>query len=222
MATGRRQRVRDRIKDAGFDALAQHEVLEAMLYYFIPRKDTAGLGRQLIAEFGSLHAVISATEDALLKVKGMPKHAAFFIANLKNFYERCLADKLTRICVDSPRELQNYLNVAIGYDDTEKVILLMLDAKMKLIRRKILAEGGHNRAQISLKDLSDCVSQTKPAYVIIAHNHPAGSPEPSRDDKEFTKEAHDFLEKLGVRLVEHVIVSDGEVSYSMRDNGHLK
>jgi DNA repair protein RadC len=221
MATGRRARVREKIKSAGFDALAPHESLEAMLYMFVPRKDTGAIARALIERFGSLDGVIFAKEEDIASVKGVPKQAAFHLANMRAFYEKALFERAQRTPVSTPYALENYLKNVIGFNDKETVVILFLDSRMRIKRRKILHSTEHNRAKINLRDLSNDALLAEASYVMIAHNHPCGTLKPSAEDIEFTKEAGEFLAKLGIKLVEHVIVSENE-TFSMRDEGYLK
>ena len=220
MATGRRDRLRARVRNVGLDALAPHEVLEFMLYPFIIRKDTCGTGRALIEEFGSLENVLRATERELSEIKGMTKTSALYISRFKDLHERFLLDRASRIPLTNPNELENYLKSTIAFSDIESVVLILLDAKFRLIRRKFLTNDNYNQVEINLRNFLESVLDTKARFVILAHNHPNGDVVPSKEDLNFTKKVKTYLDGLGVKLVEHAIVS-GERSFSFREEGHL-
>ncbi|MCL2630048.1 MAG: hypothetical protein FWD49_00825 [Firmicutes bacterium] len=220
MAEGRRQRTKSKLTEVGFDALASHECLEAMLYAFEKRKDTGMLARELLKRFGSLRGVILAKEEELLEVPLMPKSAAYFFGQFQPFYERVLLDEVEDISILTPQKLKEYLS-ARGIDtNSEFLEVISLNSRHKFIRRKIF-NGDIDFTVCEIRKIADEVVSAGASRVILAHNHPSGSTEPSSHDIEATQKIKNVLECLGITLDEHVIVTPSGGWFSFRDNGIL-
>lgn len=207
MAEGRRERVKEKVSAAGLDALAAHEVLEVMLYPHVPRKDTVPLARALLLEFGSIEGVLNASESELLKVKGMPKGAAFHFPLYTKIIARAKTETITRKEINNYLDAKNFLTNALGFSATETVSLLCLDAKKRVIKNKILNEGAAYNSEVNMRLIAETALSTKMAFAILAHNHPSGELTPSKDDIACTSEVKKLLASLDVMLIDHIIVS---------------
>ena len=156
---GHRQRKKEQFREHGLDAFADHEALELLLYYAIPRQDTNPIAHRLLERFGSLEGV-------------------------EVFYEACL------------------------------------DAKGKLLACYRLAEGSPDQVTINMRRVVENALNANASLVVLSHNHPSGVALPSKEDNQTTLQIKRALADIGVQLVDHVIVADGDF-VCLRDNGLL-
>ena len=193
---GHRARLRQRFLTNGLDALPDHEVLELLLFYAIPRKDTNPLSRRLLNHFGSISAVLEAP--------------------LSRRYQLSRSDK--GICLSSTNACGEYLLPYFFGAQEELVYMLCLDAKCKVLTCRLLQTGSVNAASISLRKAAEIAMACKASSVVLAHNHTSGLALPSKADIETTILMKNALEPLGILLVDHIIVADNDF-VSMADNG---
>lgn len=222
MAEGRRERVRTKIRTAGLQALAPHEVIECMLYPFIPRKDTSPLARRLLAEFVTLDGVFHASEEELLKVEGMPKSAAFYFPQLVRLNIHMRSEEVNRRrAFTGMQEAKSYFSDIIGHAPVEEQHALFLDAKRRLLcAKKMSNTSAPDSTELDIRQLTDYALKYKAAFVILGHNHPSGETTPSRADVHLSLAAGMTLKGIGVTLLDHIIVARGK-SLSLWEEGYL-
>ena len=220
---GHRQRMRERIKANGLDGLQDHEVLEYLLFGFIPRRDTNELAHRLLGEFGSLANVLNADVSHLADVSGMTENAALFLSVLPDVFRKYLRDLRTdSIRLSTRGEVSDYLGRYFVGLDEERVYAVALDIHDDLIACELIASG--SRAQVDLKPakIVDFAKKHKAVGVVIAHNHPGGSENPSNDDICLTREIFTLLDMMGYKLHDHLIFNNTEHSYSFEEHGYIK
>lgn len=212
--TGHRARLRDRLLAGGDGALADHEVIEYLLMTAIPRKDVKPLAKSLLSRFGGLAGVFNADPVALTKHPGMGETSA---AALK--IVALAARRLARTGVqDQPvlaswQALIDYLTVDMAHLKHERVRVLYLDTRNRLVSDEILSEGSLDEAAIHPREVVKKALDLGAAALIIVHNHPSGSPEPSRADIQITGRIAEAARLLGITLHDHVIIGkEGHVS----------
>lgn len=219
--SGHRQRVKDRFLKNGLDGFEPHVVLELLLYYAIPLKDTNPVAHELLRKFGSLSAVFDAPLEELMKVDGVGQSAATLIK---------LVPELCRRYQDDPernsRRVCNYDDAGeylvgkfIGRQD-EAVVLMLLDSRMNIRFCDVVSEGSAVAANIYVKKIARMAMRYNSVYAILAHNHPGGECLPSAQDVDTTHWLFSALETLEVKLVDHIIVS-GNNYLSMAKSGIL-
>ncbi len=219
MHEGHRDRMRQRVIENGIDSLQPHEVLEYLLFYAIPRKDTNELAHTLIDSFGSLSAVFSADYEALLQTKNMTENAAHLLSSIPQilrYYDRDLQSGKKKVV--SRKDCLSHLRTFFIGATEEKVYLLCLDADNNIIKTQLIAKG--QPAQVSLEPravVSEAMKQ-KAVAVILAHNHPSGKVEPSTADIEITKSIAVALELISVKLYDHYIFTN-TTHFSFFENG---
>jgi|AGTN01.2.fsa_nt_gi DNA repair protein radc len=219
---GRRERIREKIRAVGLDALAPHEILETMLYPFVPRKDTSPLARALLNEFSGLEGVLNAREEELLKVPGMPAAAAFHFPLFIKIISRAKAESVVKKKeLSTIKDAQDFLSESMALLPTEELRLLCLDIKRRIIKMKTIGTGDAATSDFTLRNVADAALSTSAVYAILAHNHPSGDPRPSKNDLLCTVRAYSLLKDLNVELIDHIIVGKGE-TYSMRMKGELE
>lgn len=218
---GHREKMRQRLLRAGLDSFADHEALELLLYYAIPRRDTNEIAHRLMERYGSLPAVLTAPVEDLQRVEGIGENAAVLLHLVLPLAQKArLADAAQETVLNSTERAGTYLLHRFAGEKNEVVYQLCLDRKGKLLSCKRLGEGSVASADLDVRRLVENVILTGASAVVLAHNHPSGIALPSREDYAATDRVRLALEAIGVRLVDHIIVADGDF-VSMADSGYL-
>ena len=218
---GHREKMRQRFLSGGLDHFADHEALELLLYYAIPRRDTNPIAHALMERYGSLSAVLTAPVEDLKKVEGVGESAAVLLKLAPQLYRKArLSDAEQETVLSSVERVGAYLLERFAGEKNEVVYQLCLDRKGKLLACKQLGEGGVASADLDIRRLVENALLTGASSVVLAHNHPSGVALPSRDDYAATDRAKTALSVVGVALADHIIVADGDF-VSMSDSGYL-
>lgn len=219
---GHRKKLRERFLKEGLDSFETHNVLEFMLFYAIPRKDTNEIAHDLIKHFGSFSGVIDAPLNELLKIEGIGENAAVFIKSIGAFCRRYYDDKIKdRKFLDTVPKLVDFLRPKFLGRTTELVYLLCLDQSCKLLNCSILFEGAFNRANIQPRAVVEYALKYNAPGVVIAHNHPMSVALPSNEDTATTYSLIKALRPLEITLVDHIIVDQYNDFLSYSDSGYL-
>lgn len=217
---GHREKMRRRFLETGLAGFADHEALEFLLFYAIPRRDTNALAHQLLERYGSLEMVLSAPVEDLQKVEGMGESAALLLRLVPMLTERSRRKEDAPVILNSTERAGNYMLCRFDGKKNELVYELCLDRKGKLLASKLLTEGDVNGAELNIRKLVGNALLTNASAVILSHNHPSGVALPSGEDFATTDRVRTALESVGVQLVDHIIVADGDF-VSMRDSGYF-
>ncbi|WP_126172721.1 RadC family protein [Altericroceibacterium xinjiangense] len=216
---GHRARLRKRLLEGGIDALADYEVLEYLLFASRPRGDTKPIAKALLARFGTLSGVLNADAGSLAQVEGMGEVSA---ANLK--IVAVAARRMARSEVHSKpvlgswQTLIDYLSIDMAHLTVERVRVLYLDSRNRLIQDHHVGDGSIDEATIHPREVIRRGLDIGAAALILVHNHPSGNPEPSRADIQITNRIAEAGRLLGLTVHDHVIVGrEGHVS--MRAKG---
>lgn len=205
---GHRERVRERIRACGIESLADHEILEYLLFMATPRRDVNGLAHELIEKFGGLGGVFDATEKDLLSIPGVTKAAALFLSNFGGIYSRYMQSKeQNKKYLRTKREMCNFFVDRIGYKKTEIAMFACLDVHLRL--KRLIRYSGDNVREISLplKQVLSSITSTNCSYVVFAHNHPGSSTTPSKNDIDYTNTIRKQLDIFGITLIESIVVT---------------
>ena len=218
---GHREKLRQRFLKSGLDAFADHEALELLLYYAIPRRDTNPIAHALMERYGSLSAVLAAPVEDLKKVEGVGESAAILLKLAPQLYRKAkMSDAEQETILSSVERVGAYLLERFAGEKNEVVYQLCLDRKGKLLVCKKLGEGGVTSADLDIRRLVENALLTGASSVVLSHNHPSGVALPSRDDYAATDRAKTALAVVGVALTDHIIVADGDF-VSMADSGYI-
>lgn len=207
-----RKHMRERFYEAGFRGMADHNVLEMLLFFGIPRRDTNDIAHELINTFGSYADVFDANIHDLMNVKGMTETAAYLIKMIIPFYGRYVENlKGRRPSPQTVEEIVAYLRPKF-YEGScrEKVFVLCYDSSDHLITCRLLNEGDITSSAFDIREFGRIVLETNCSSVIISHNHPHCLSLPSKDDIRVTRAVIDLLDMLKVTLKDHIIVSDDD------------
>ena len=219
---GHRLRVKERFMKEGLDSFKDYQVLELLLYYCIPRKDTNEIAHNLISAFGSLPNVFEAPMEELQKVEGIGKHAATFltlISAASRFYQTEKAE-ICKPMTTVAQFGQEFLPRFTGRRN-EMIYLLCLDAKCKKICCKLLGEGSVNCAGVSVRKIAENALAVNATSVVLAHNHPSGVALPSGEDIRTTIQTAKALKAIGIALLDHIVVADDDYT-SMALSGYYR
>lgn len=214
-----RQRVRRRFLSQGLDGFEDHNVLELLLFFALPRKDTNLLAHRLMDEFGSLDGVFEATPEALMKVNGIGESAATLIHLVPEASRRYLmAKEAPGAILSSVEEAGDFLIPRFMNCREETVYLVCLNAGLKVVDCSNLGSGSPTSAPINIRRILEIAIMRNATYVILAHNHTSGIALPSPEDEAATLMVRDALAPAGVILIDHIIVA-GEDYVSLADDG---
>lgn len=219
---GHRQRVKEEFLARGLEGMSDHRVLELLLFYAIPQGDVNPLAHTLLDHFGSLSGVFHAPYEELLKVKGVGANTATLIQLIPAVGGRYMADRVT---------LSGQLRTANDYFETlspyffgarvEMCWLLCMDGKGKQIACRKLGEGIVDEVAILSRKVMETALACSASLVVLAHNHVSGVALPSHADVQSTKHLRELLAQVGIRLVDHLVIVDGDM-VSMAQSGYFR
>lgn len=216
---GHRNRLKARYRDHGLDNFNDVNVLELLLFYAIPRKDTNELAHALLDHFGSLDRIFEASVPELEEVPGIGENTALLITLVPQITRRYLMAKGNCICsITSSAEAGKYLVPRLMFEKEEKLLLLCLDAKKSVISCVTLGSGVINAVDVNVRKVVENAVRNRASSVILAHNHPSGVALPSREDERITREIASALKLVGIPLDDHIIVA-GDDFVSFADSG---
>ncbi len=208
---GHRKRLKARFVRSGLDDFEPHNVLELLLFYSVPRKDTNPIAHRLINTFGSLSGVFEAKVDDLVKVEGITENSAVLISMIPQVARKYLEDKAdTMNIVGGFSDIGEYLLPKFIGRTVETVMIAALDNKNKIVSCRIITEGEVNRASVSKRKIMEEAMRAGATRVILAHNHPRGFAFPSVEDINMTEEVYAFLKAVNIELVDHIIFAEDD------------
>ena len=180
---GHRQRMKERFARHGLDSFAEHEVLELLLYYAIPRRDTNELAHTLLDRFGSLERVFLAPREELMKVPGVGEGAALLLTLVPAVSQYTHRHAPQETILNSVDASGRYFMRLLRHERRELLYQACLDGKGKLLSCRCLSEGGVNMAAVTLRQIVEHALLSGASSVLLAHNHPSGIALPSASDR---------------------------------------
>jgi len=216
---GHRERLRQRLLEAGPEALADYELIELVLALAIPRRDTKPAAKALLEVFGDLPGVIAASPERLKQVKGIGDAAVAALKLVQGAAVR-LAQRqvLNKPVLRSWDALIDYCHSDMARRDTEAFRVLFLDRKNVLIADEVQEAGTVDHTPVYIREVVKRALSLGASALILVHNHPSGDPSPSRDDIEMTRRVAEAAKPLGVLVHDHVVIGR-QGHYSFRANG---
>ena len=214
---GHRARQRKKLLENGPRAFADHELLEMLLYYAIPRRDTNELAHRLLERFGSLQGVFSAPVEELSTVEGVGENAAVLLSLVPQIWQRSLQGAPERI-LNSVDKCGEYFAELLSGSRREMLWQVCLEGKV--LSSRCLAEGDVSMAAVSVRQVVEYALRAGAVAVVLAHNHPSGVALPSQEDCATTRLIRDALRTMNIQLVDHIIVADRDY-VSMAASGLL-
>ncbi len=212
LQAGHRERLREKFITAGLDSLLDHEVLELLLTYSIPRKDTKPLAWRLLENFGSLSNVLDAAPNELKQVSGVGEQTAVLIPFVRALLKRYMLSEIkSRPNGMTPEAVMNYCQACLSDKKEEFLQILFLSTRHTIIGSKIISTGHRDKIEIAPRDIIGHALTAQAAHIIIVHNHPSGQPEPSPEDITFTNNLTQAAYFMGLDVSDHIIVGKGKI-----------
>lgn len=208
---GHRDRLKNRFDQDGLQSFEDHNALELLLFYAIPRIDTNEIAHRLITQFGSVSGVFEATKDELMKVKGVGSAAASLIKMIPEYSRLYLDDKSNvGMVMDSMERWGKYLKPKFIGKTKEVTYLICLDSKMKILYSGQIGQGTVNTVNVNVRTIVEIAMRVGAVYLVLSHNHPKGFALPSHQDLITTAKIRDILKPLGIILIDHIVVSSDD------------
>lgn len=218
---GHRQRLRARMMNDGLSGFADHEVLELLLFQYLPRKDTNKLAHKLLDQFGSFAGVLDASPRELMLVEGISEVTACNIAMLKEVFQRYKKSQAEKISLNSISAIIKYTQKLIADSYIEKLVVVYVDASTNFLYKEQFTSGNVDTVTVNIKDIVATAMRVKASGVVLFHCHVSGTVLPSVEDYAFTEKVMLALGSLDVILLEHIIYNDHEQFYSMLEHGEI-
>ena len=216
-----RARVRKKFRDNGFTGFAEHEILELLLYYCVPRKNTNDLAHKILDKYKTLANVFDAPVEELMKETGISEVTATLLSmipKLSKIYER---SKWSRdVCLESTEMTGEFAISMFKDSQNEEFALICLDANRCVHWSGIIIRGSIDRTEAYPRVVVDEVLKHKAIKVVFTHNHPNGTLAPSLADKTATDALVKILDGIGIEVLDHIIVS-GARYFSMKEMGFI-
>lgn len=215
---GHRQRIKTKYEKSGLNEWLDYEVLELVLLYAIPRKDTKSIARKLLSRFKSINGVLDADNKDLQSINGISKHTALFLNLLKDISVLYMEKRMFgRDLLSSPQVVYDYLKVSLKGLMDEGFKMLFMDSRNQLIAMETLKNGTVNQTIVFPRKIVERALYHHAVGVLIAHNHPSGSLEPSQEDQDVTKDIREALKTVDITLLDHIIIGGNEF-FSFKEN----
>ena len=212
---GHRERIKEKFLKNGIDGFAEYEILELLLTYCIPRKDTKPIAKELLNKFKSLDNVFKADFDKLSAVDGLGKNSIAFLKLIGDLPSIIYKDELKNkklveketLKISNKDILLKYLRNKIGYEEIEKFYVLYLSSSNEVIEFEENSVGTLDRSSVYPREIYKKIINLNAKSVILAHNHPSDNITPSKCDIELTNEIAKGLKNFGALLIEHIIIT---------------
>ena len=212
---GHRERIKEKFLKNGIDGFAEYEILELLLTYCIPRKDTKPIAKELLNKFKSLDNVFKADLDKLSAIDGLGKNSIAFLKLIGDLPSIIYKDELKNkklieketLKISNKDILLKYLRNKIGYEEIEKFYVLYLSSSNEVIEFEENSVGTLDRSSVYPREIYKKIINLNAKSVILAHNHPSDNITPSKCDIELTNEIAKGLKNFGALLIEHIIIT---------------
>lgn len=214
---GHRQRLMERFGKSP-DHFYDHEILEALLFYALPRVDTNPLAHRLLQRFGNIQNVLNADEKSLCTVEGIGVQVATFLRLHGEIYRRIQQVKPQVQYLRNSRDSRIFVKERLDETTDEELLMMFLDGQGKVLSVSKYSNKKADQVESQILDVVQSAAALRAKAMVIAHNHPSGNPKPSVEDIASTKKLETFCEMCGIVLSDHVIIA-GKNTFSFRDEG---
>lgn len=212
-----RKRMKQQFVRGGIDQFEPHQVLELLLFFGIPQRDTNPLAHRLLDRFGNLAAVLDADYEELCQVDGISEHSATLIVLCGQLLARYHKEKTDKRQFSTIKEITGFLKVQLINEKCEKILLMALNNRRELISCTVVHTGSITSVEANTRELVQAALQNRATAVVVAHNHPAGFCTPSPEDVSTTKSFLAAFKMMEIEVLDHIIIAqDG--CYSMRNS----
>ena len=216
---GHRQRLKKRYTLSGIETLHDYEVLELLLFYAIPRRDTKALAKDLLKKFGNLKKLMDADPKEIEALPGTGSQTALLIRLVKDLGTLYLHEKVMETAqISSTKALLDYCMALMGGLKDERFNVIYLNAQNRIIQTEVIQEGVVNQAVVYPRKILEKALRHKASAIILVHNHPSGNIKPSEADIRLTRTLQDTARVLDILIHDHIIVGENRY-FSFREEG---
>lgn len=216
---GHRARMRKRFRETGFEGFNEHEIIEMLLFYTCPRKDTNELAHILINEFGSIAGIMNADYEELIKINNITENTATLFKMIPKFlplYYNSRPEEAVFTNSDALKKMFSTYFVGLTHEEFR---LACFDNNLHMISNIMISSGAPSSTTVNIRKIVEETLRTKAAFTAVAHNHPQGDTLASAEDIEATKQINAAMRFIDVELIDHIIVCE-DCSISLRQMGY--
>lgn len=207
---GHRARLRARLEQEPL-AVADYEVLELLLGLALVRKDTKALAHELMNRFKTIRGVLDARFDELVQVPGFgPGLLSLWRLFREVLARHAASEVVSKEVLASSDAVAAMGRARLAHLSGEESWLALVDARNRLISWTRLQKGGISSVSVQPRDVLEAALLNHASGIILVHNHPGGNPRPSSADQNFTHELEQLAPRLGLRFLDHIIVTSGD------------
>jgi DNA repair protein RadC len=213
---GHRKRLRDRFLKGGRGAFPDYELLELLLTYVIPRRDTKPIAKDLLRRYRSFNSVLNQPKDKLEEIERIGPQASIFLMVIRACIERYLEQRVERRkSISSPKDVLQFVRAQLAAKQRECLLALYLNDSNRVLHHSIITEGTVNRIPLYPREILRQGLACNATGLILVHNHPEGQPVPSDHDLEMTRKLEEIAAQIDIRLLDHLVVT-GLEAYSIK------
>jgi len=219
--SGHRKRAKDRYLKLPIRSVEDYELLELMLFSVFKQKDTKPIAKALLNKFQNIATLINATDKELKSVEGVGDGVVLQLKLMKDLFSRLILDtKIDESIMDNWMSVVKYCTLSMGFSKKEFFKVMLLNSKNRLIKDHNFESGTVDKIAVYPREVVQLALDNQATSVILAHNHPSGFYEPSKEDIELTKNIVAALKTVSISVHDHLIVSRAG-NYSFRARGLL-
>jgi len=221
---GHRKRLKERFDRSGLSGFADHEILELLLFYVIPRKDTKGISKDLLKTFGNLQGVFSAKHEHIVKIPGLGNEAARIIHLFRDLSQLILQRKIVQKApvISEASDLIRYLIGTMSNLAEEQFRVVFVDHANAILKDEVLSLGIEDQTAVYPRQVMKRALALHATGIIVTHNHPTGNLSPSSADRKITQALIAAAATLDIRFLDHIIIGqEGKGYFSFREKGLL-
>lgn len=220
--SGHRSRLKKRYMEEDLDNFQPHQILEMLLFYAVPRKDTNELAHKLISAFGSISGVFDASVDSLVKKCGISENTAILITMIPSLSRAYSKDKWgDRPILKDSLSAGSYALSLFSGRLYEALFLICLDSNKRVRYTDLIYEGTIDETPYYPRLIIESAIRHNSHSIILTHNHPSGNKNPSAFDLEATVKMYRLMKTIDIDMVDHIIVAESEY-LSMADLGYIE
>ena len=208
---GHRSRLRSRFLKYGLEVFEEHEALELLLFYALPRRDTNSLAHELLARFGSLKNIFDADAADIARIKGIGENAAVLIKLQSELARKYwLSDIEEHTMLSSIQSAIEYASLLLRGKTKEELYVVCLDPHFRVRHTDRLSRGSATETPVYVRQITETVIRTGAEKILLTHNHPGGSAHPSKKDLLITEQVVAAMDAISVSLLDHIIIGEHE------------
>ena len=217
---GHRKRLKEKLrKDPSL--LEDYEVLELLLGYAVPRKDTKPLAKELLERFGSFKELLFARASQFEQVPGIGQGISTFWLLWREFWSRLEQSEFKpKTVLDSPTKVARLARTRLSFLEVEEFWMILADTKNRLLAFEKICSGTVDQAPVFPREVIARALELKASGLILLHNHPGGDPRPSHQDFQLTRKLQAVARDLGLRVLDHIIIGQDNY-FSFQEEGNM-